>query len=402
VPSGQITFINGAQSPTSAPVASDGTASLSTSFAVGTQSLKATYSGDSNFASSAATTILYSVQAASTDVIVGQSSPSTYGLPIQFSANVNAHSPGTNSPVAPCGGNVQFYLTTNLPAIKWGDPVPLSGASCGGTVYSPLTNVNFTALTVNGPNNITAQYYGTGLDPNFTDSAVSAPAMAHSVTPLAPTVTLVDATSTGSDYGASISLTANVTNAAGVPNTGSVNFTATPQGGATVTLGTVPLASGTATYLANPAPPFRAITTTFQANFVNTDPNFTNASSIIDSHIINRITPANVAFACARFTGTPTFIYAGIVQQPTTPPGLTVPTGLMRYTLQNLADLSVTTVDAPLDAAGNAALQAGSVAATIKITAQYVPDATSNYSGKTGTDVSGADLDPNSCIAYYP
>jgi hypothetical protein len=216
-PTGSVTFKNG---PTSlgTMTLSGGSASLSTSsLSAGPHSITASYSGDSNFLSSASNVLSQLVnQAASATSVSSNANPSAAGQNVTFTATV--------SPSA-ATGTAQFF----------------DGATSLGTV--PLTGgkatLSTSALSV-GPHSITAQYSG---DTNYTGSTSSV--LTQTVNSLISTTTSLTSSLNPSVRGQQVTFTATVkpSSGAGTP-TGTVTFL---DGG--TTLGSSALnASGVATF----------------------------------------------------------------------------------------------------------------------------------------------------------
>jgi hypothetical protein len=386
-PTGKVTFWSGATRLNQATVGTGATAALTWSFPASTVNITSTYSGDNIYNASTSPLVAISIQKAQATVTAIQSTPSVYGQAVQFTAALGAAYPGTTSPVGPCGGEVQFFLNGS----PFGAPVSVPSPSCPSSVSTPPN----TTLTVAGPNNITAQYFqngGSTSDVNFVDSLVSNPAMPHMVNRATPSMTLTDNRPGSFDYGTLLSLTAALTSPVGAPTAGTVAFTATPQGGSPIALGSVPIAGGAATL--TPANIFDAGTTTFQAAFTSGDNNF-NSASAQELHVINKIAP-QAYFICGRgLSGTVAF-FGWVIP----PASLPVPTGTMSFTVQNLVTNSVEVVRPPLDATGRTPnpYSTSTFTDTSKITTQYVPATPSNYSGIPAINIGPPD--PTYCIVY--
>jgi hypothetical protein len=135
---------------TSVTTGNPGTATCTTSsLAVGSETITATYSGDGNHAGGTGTlSPNQQVNQASANALVGSTlNPSTYGQAVSFSANVTAVSPGAGSPT----GTVQFAIDS----VNFGSPVTLSAGSASSGSISTLTVATHT---------VTATYSG---DTNF-------------------------------------------------------------------------------------------------------------------------------------------------------------------------------------------------------------------------------------------
>jgi hypothetical protein len=105
-PTGTVTFKNGSTTLGISPVNASGHAALTVStLAVGTASITATYSGDSNFSGSTSAPLSQSVHQAGTSTTLSSSlNPSAHTNPVTFTATVVVTSPGTATPT----GTVTF------------------------------------------------------------------------------------------------------------------------------------------------------------------------------------------------------------------------------------------------------------------------------------------------------
>jgi hypothetical protein len=196
-PSGSVTFKDGSTSLGTVTL-SGGSASLSmSSLSVGPHSITASYSGDSNFLSSASTALSQVVnQAASTTTLSSSANPSASGQNVTFTATV--------SPSA-ATGTVQFFDgATSL------GTVPLSGGKA---------TLSTSALLV-GPHSITANYNG---DTNYAGSTSSV--LPQTVNSLISTTTSLTSSLNPSVRGQQVTFTATVkpSSGAGTP-TGTVTF----------------------------------------------------------------------------------------------------------------------------------------------------------------------------------
>jgi CSLREA domain-containing protein len=222
IPTGTVTFLDGASSIGTGTLNGSGVATLTTSaLSIGTHSLTAQYGGDTNFLTSTSSAVSQVVnQAGTTTALVSALNPSVFGQSVTFTATVVVTAPGTGAPA----GTVTFFDgATNLGI-----------ASLNGSGVATLT----TAALTGGTHSLTAVYSG---DASFNGST-SAP-LSQVVNPAGTTITLAFTMSIFR-FGLPVTFTATVTAIApggGTP-TGSVTF----RDGATV-LGTVPLnASGVA------------------------------------------------------------------------------------------------------------------------------------------------------------
>jgi hypothetical protein len=214
-PSGTVQFIvdgsNAGVAELSASSATAGgvvTASFSTtSLAVGTHTIAASYSGDGSFAGSSATSLTQTVTKAMTGtVVVSSANPLVSGQSVTFTATVTAIAPGSG----PLTGTVQLLIDGS----NAGSPVSLN--QVGGVFSSSFSTASLTA----GTHIITASYSG---DPNFTGS--TAAAFTQTVTK-AGTTTVASTSANPAVFGQSLTFTATVAGTmggAGTP-TGTVQF----------------------------------------------------------------------------------------------------------------------------------------------------------------------------------
>lgn len=222
VPSGNITFYDGATPIGAAPPNASGVATLTIStLNAGIHSLNASYSGDTDYAASSAAAVNVTVNALSlptTVTVAGSASTATFGSAITFTAAVN-HASGTAAP----GGTVTF----------------LDGGSALGT--APVTSTGGASFSTStlavGSHSITASYSG---DATYAASTSSA-ATVVSITTV-PTTTTLAASSNTVVTGSNVTLTATVAAASGAPG-GSVTIS-----DGTAQLGTITLNSGTGTF----------------------------------------------------------------------------------------------------------------------------------------------------------
>jgi phospholipase C len=215
--SGTVTFKDGSVS-TQVPL-TKGSAVLTTRYAtIGTHSLTATYSGDTNNTGSTSNTwteYVENLPVASKTVVVTSGSPSTVGQPVTFTATVTS----TYGQI-PNGETVTFY-----------DGVTKMGT---GTTSNGIAAFTTSSLSVK-THNIIGTYAG---DPSFKASSGSVKQIVNPYT----TTTSLTASPNPSAYGQTVLLAATVTSSGGVVPTGKITF----YNGVT-SLGTVTLTAGTAT-----------------------------------------------------------------------------------------------------------------------------------------------------------
>lgn len=220
-PTGTVYFMDGANGTTTlgSMVLSGGSAAYSTTLAIGSHSITARYSGDTNFAAQTSAAQAVTVTMFAPLVALGSSAGSiSTGASVTFTAAVSAGGATTAAT-----GSVTFL-----------DGATLIGT---GTLASGSATFSTTALTT-GSHSITARYAG---DSNY--AAASSGAQTVTVVANASTIALTSSAASVA-AGMSLTLTATVkaTSSALAP-AGSVTF----LDGATV-LGTGSVSNGTASY----------------------------------------------------------------------------------------------------------------------------------------------------------
>ncbi len=225
-PTGTVTFKDGATIIGTAQTLSGGMASVTTSsLAVASHTITATYSGDSNDnGSTGMLSTEFVVNQARTTTGLGAvpSSPTVFGQSITFTATVTASAPGAGTPT----GTVTF---------KDGATTIGTGPLAGG-----IATLTTSTLPVGSGHSITATYGG---DTNFLASPAST-AVPYTVNQAATTTALGAAPTSPSVFGQSVTFTATVT--ANSPGAGTPTGTVTFKDGAT-TIGTPTLSGGVAT-----------------------------------------------------------------------------------------------------------------------------------------------------------
>jgi hypothetical protein len=188
---------------------------ITSSLTVGTDSITAVYTGDSNFAPSNSAIVKQVVRKASTTITLASSeNPSSYGQSVTFTATVTPQFSGTPT------GSIKFY----------------NGAAILGTatLSSGVASHTTTKLAV-GTHSITAHYEGSS------SFATSTPAAVSQVVNQASTTTTLVSSLNPSNSGQSVTFTATVVGQSGGKVTGSVTFM-----DGTTTLKTVDLSEGVA------------------------------------------------------------------------------------------------------------------------------------------------------------
>lgn len=266
IPTGTIDFVDTVLGTIGTGVLDvNGTATHTTSaLAVGSYSLSANYSGDINFdpSSSSPPQFIQDVnQALTTTTVSGTPNPSVFGNSVTLTAIIAVVAPGAGTPT----GTVTFY-----------DGVSVIGTSSLVGLQATIA----TSILTPGPHNITAVYNGNG---SFLTS--TSPGWTQTVTRGTTSTSLVTSL-TPSPFGSSLTFTATVSVAtgAGTP-TGTVTFR-----DGLITLGTQPLAGGTATFSTS----LLAVGThNIVANY-NGDGNFTLSISNTIIQVISQATTAIV------------------------------------------------------------------------------------------------------------
>ncbi len=226
MPTGTVTFSDGGSTLGQVAVGT-GTATYSTaSLAIGSHSISATYSGDSNFTGSASTTLSQVVQKANTTTSLSASpNPSAFGGSVTFTATITPQ--GSGMPT----GTVTFSD---------------GSTTLGQGIVNAGTATCSTASLSTGSHSISATYSG---DSNFTGSASTA---LSQLVQKADTTTALNAPGSA-NVNQSITLTATVTSGTSGAPTGTVNFldgttqigSAGLNGGGVATFATSALAAGT-------------------------------------------------------------------------------------------------------------------------------------------------------------
>ncbi len=226
-PTGTVTFDDGTSVLGTGTVNSGVAMFTATQLAVGPHAITAVYSGDARTGGSTSPVLAQTVNdARTTTTVTSPTNPSASGQNVTFTATVLPVSPGSGTPT----GTVTFFDGSSELGV-----VPMSG---GIGMYST------TALTL-GTHAISAVYSG---DFNFVGSG--SPAIVQNVTKAA-SLTLLASSANPSDFGQTVTFTAQVEPTAsesGTP-TGSINF----FDGSTE-LGTVALSGGIATYTTSDLP----------------------------------------------------------------------------------------------------------------------------------------------------
>lgn len=350
VPTGTVTFYDGANPLGSATLDSSGAATLTTSaLSVASHSITAQYGGDGVYVGSTSSAIDQVVNAGdTTTTVVSSSNPSVIGGSVSFTATVAATAPAVGTP----SGTVQFFDGANA----LGAPVTLNG--------SAQASLTTSALSLGG-HSITAQY---AASTNFKASTSSA--VTQQVNQDGSTVALASSVNP-STFGDSVIFTATVTQAStgGVP-TGAVTF----LDGAS-TLGTGNLnAAGQATFTTSALTGgSHSITASYAG-----DTNHTGGASGALAQVVKK-----VASGTALVSTTNPSVFGQSVTFTAT---ITTVNGVPATGTVTFFDGASTLGTGPLNGAGVATLSTSALSVTTHaITAQYGGD--TNYATSTSAVV---------------
>ena len=200
-PTGVVTFSDDSTSIGRATLTTAGgttSANFSiSSLAVGSHTVTASYSGDSNFQGSTGTWTQVVNQANTSTLVAASNNPAVYGQMLTFTATVSVQGPGNGTPT----GTVQFQIDET----NFGSPVPISG----GVAASPaICNLSVNAHTVQ------AIYSG---DTSFISSSGT---LIQTINPGSPSVLIVSGFPSLSMAGAPGTFTVTVQDAYGNTVTG--------------------------------------------------------------------------------------------------------------------------------------------------------------------------------------
>jgi sugar lactone lactonase YvrE len=262
IPTGSVTFSDGANALATVLLGATGAGSLQTSaLTVGSHTITASYSGDSHYAAVVSLPLIQTVQSANTQVaLTASANPATYATPLALTATVTS-----NGGLAT--GTVNFTDGGNA----------IGSAVLNASGVATLTTSSLTP----GTHSIIANYAGDGR------------ASASTSTPLAlnvrqtTTVALATSASPAQTLSAVV-LTASVTNSGVTPVTGTVTFT----DGATL-LGTAAVdATGHATLT---VPSLAAGNHTIVASYGGDNNDFASVSPALTQGVQLRATTAALA-----------------------------------------------------------------------------------------------------------
>jgi hypothetical protein len=220
-PTGTVTFTDTVAGVSQGPPNSGAfvlnSAGFTEDFAVqfpgGTNSITATYSGDSSFAAPAVpTTYTLTVTPAPTQLAFPfiQNSPTLIGTPVNLSSSLVTNLVAGAAPT----GTIAFYDGTSLIP----GPVTLTPRAGGSTLDASIAASMTTTFATSGPHSITAKYSG---DPSYAPSTSGT----ASATALWPTAMSVTDSAANVIYGQSVTVTASLSTPGKTPAiTGGFSF----------------------------------------------------------------------------------------------------------------------------------------------------------------------------------
>jgi Bacterial Ig-like domain (group 3) len=346
VPTGTINFLNGSASLGSASVGSSGTAIFTTSaLPLGSYSVVASYSGDSNYSANQSSAVTLQVQSPTITALAASPNPVTAGQALTLTATVTS----TTTP----SGTVNFYNGSTL----------LGSATLNGSGVGTFSTSSLSA----GTYSLTAQYQGSS---NFFSSTSSAASVTVNAGAATSTTTGLAASPNPVTAGQSLTLTATVTGS--TTPSGTVNFyngstllgSGTLNGSGVGTFSTSSLAAGTysltAQYLGNSS--FLASTSSTASITVNAATTSTTTSLVASPH---SLTAGQTLTLTAAVSGT------------------TTPSGTVDF-----YNGSTLLGSATLNGSGVGAFSTSSLAAgTYSITAQYLGNSSFQASTSSAASV---------------
>ncbi|QEH37847.1 Copper resistance protein CopC [Aquisphaera giovannonii] len=342
VPGGTVTFKDGSTTLGTATLSGSGVATFATSsLALGSHTITATFGGSTNFAASTSPSLSQAVVRSTSTTLSSSSNPSTFGATVTFTANVSA-SVGTPT------GTVTFT----------------DGATILGTAtLSFLGRATFTTSALAaGSHTITASYGGSS-----SYAASASPTLSQSVNPAATTTALSSSTNP-SAYGGSVTFTARVTSSGGVP-TGTVTFK-----DGTAVLGTATLSgTGVATFTTSVLSlGIHPITAAFGGST-----NFATSTSSTLSQTVSRASTSTTVTSSSN----PSSYGTSVTFTATVTTSGGVPTGTVTF-----SDGATTLGTATLSGTGVATFTTSTLTSTThSITASYA--STANFNGSTSSSL---------------
>jgi hypothetical protein len=262
---GTITFTDGANTLGTATLISGAAALSTTSLNSGTHTLTASYSGDSNFAPSASSTLSQVVNQASTTVALSSSqNPGYLTQPVTFTATVASQFGGAPS------GSVTLYS---------------GNAALGNAALTSGQAVFSTTFAATGAFSISAAYGGDSNNATSTSSVLS-----ESVTRI-PTSATISSNLNPSNYGQAVTFTATITFTPGTPPSNeTVNFKELASNGGEIQLGTSPLTGNTAIFSIST---LSMGTHNIKAQYLG-DKVFMNCHSVTVAQVVNKASTSTV------------------------------------------------------------------------------------------------------------
>jgi hypothetical protein len=334
VPTGTVTFKDGATTLGSVTLDSHGQAALSEStLQPGTHSITAAYAGSTQFAASTSGVLQQVITVQGTTTMIFSSVPSAaYGESVLFFVTVSANA-GTATPA----GTVRL--------------------SDGGTVFaSPALDATGEAVAATsslaaGVHTITASYLGNA------DFSVSSASLSETITKATTTLAL-SSSGNPAPVGSAVTLTAAVAPASGSGAGGVVTFF---DGGST--LGSVAVGADSTARLTTAA---LAVGSHSVTASYGGDANYTGSSAAALTQVISRLSTTTTLASSANPSafGAPLTLTASVASAGS------IPTGSVTF-----SEGSATLGSAPLDAAGHASLSTGTLSVgSHAITAAYGGD----------------------------
>ena len=149
IPTGTVTFKDGATSLGVAALDAQGVATLPTSLAAGARTILAFYGGDANFIGSDSAPYAQTVKATTTTTLASSSNPSTYGQSVTFTARVNASFGTATGTVTFTDGAAPLgSASLNASGVAtWTASSLVTGAHAIVATYAPLAGSNFVGST---------------------------------------------------------------------------------------------------------------------------------------------------------------------------------------------------------------------------------------------------------------
>jgi hypothetical protein len=362
-PTGTVSFMN----ETANPPTTIGTSNLSNGSAtytdsalpLGTTSIEAVYSGDTNFDTSTSTAVSQSVLLGTTTSVASSASSIVYGQTVTLTATI-APSGSSSGAIT---GTVNFTSGGNAIGTANVEPGP------GSTYVAVLTTNILPTDTGSTPNSITGVYSGDSTYGTSTSSATTVTvSQASTTTSLASSV---------NPSGASQQVTFTATITPVSPSTGTPTGSVTFNSGST-TLGTATLTDGTATLavttLAAGSNPISAV--------YSSDTNYLASTSPTLTQVVNEDTSTTTLTV----SSTNPFAYQSVTLSVTVDPTGTetgTPTGTVTFTTSGGTVLGTATL-----AGGSGSLTLNTIpAGNNSIVATYGGDSTFGSSVSTATTI---------------